>query len=428
MNDQDFVIRTLWDDCVRIARVNILSGSYSLLKAAGTPAELPTAETDTVSELLRRAVALGSIHPDDTQVYLGFAEKDRFAQLFSRAERKLTSHFRAMLDGAWQWLSLEILLPQDFSPTSPEVLFCWRLADPSYCVILEALKGLYGSFYKVLRVNLTCDAYESIKVDQHELNAGHSAPPTLSGWFRSFQAQGGVLAQDREAFEQFTDLAHLRQVLRMEPGSVFFRYRRSTPEGFRWASMELMPCLDCTDDNQVAMLYIRDVHNSEVTELNYRKQLENAATLDRLTGLKNGTRYETALAKLRRAPLAAGTGLLLAWISDLQWRNEHLGHEAANAFLQGFAASLSDSFGQEACYRLGSTFAVLAEDMAEDAFRRKVEQFGGTLHFAGHPSVALGSSWAPAGGSMYDVQQKAEADIAAARQSIRAAQQHGYEA
>ncbi|MCC8065553.1 MAG: hypothetical protein LIO94_00390 [Clostridiales bacterium] len=56
--------------------------------------------------------------------------------------------------------------------------------------------------------------------------------------------------------------------------------------------MELIKASDYTDANQTVMLYIRDIHNSRVRELEAQKQLELVAYLDSMTGLKNQLSFQ----------------------------------------------------------------------------------------------------------------------------------------
>lgn len=124
------------------------------------------------------------------------------------------------------------------------------------------------SYKKILKVNLTEDSLEIIKADEEEIREKDLLQTSLENWFTSFVEKGNVHSKDAERFQSFTSLAHLKKELKSGKKMQMCTYRRKSADGFRWHTMEVIPDYNYSDDNQSAMLYVRDVHDI------YRKGLE----------------------------------------------------------------------------------------------------------------------------------------------------------
>lgn len=122
---------------------------------------------------------------------------------------------------------------------------------------------LVEAYVKVLRVNLTTDTYEEIKVNDNERNVEQGYDPTISGWLRHFAETGNVHADDCGRYNVFTRLESLQRAFAvLGKQEISILYRRRTESGdYHWVRMTFQRSYDYTDDNQLVMLYVDDVND-----------------------------------------------------------------------------------------------------------------------------------------------------------------------
>lgn len=390
MNTRDYVNQTFWEDCLKAAKVNVLTGEYEFAKLAGMPHEADCLRAQTIFEYMRRVCDSGVIHSSDLDNLRHFVDKDMFAQLLDRPHRKMMTNFRVQINRSYTWVTLEILMPQNFSVLNPVVVFIWKHTEEGSGVD-DAMRMLSCYFHKMLKVNLTDDSYEAIRTFEDEMTNAHGQIPTISGWFREFAMAGNVMEADKEGFLQFTDLDKLRETFRKTQEGISLRYRRRIGETFCWVTMEMIPAVDYEDTHQTVLLYIRDVHRSYVEELNRQRELELVSSYDNLTGLKNRSSFE------RLSPDALPgvyTGILYADLNDLKQKNRTLGYHVGDQYIQSFAGQLADEFGRNACYRMrGDGFVVVLQGMDADAFEKRMSAFAAQIHQCEMAPAAIGWAW-----------------------------------
>ena len=262
MNTRDYVNQTIWEDCFKAARVNVLTGEYEFVKLANMPHEAECMKAQTIFAYMRRVCESGVIHPNDLENLRHFVDKDRFAQLLDRPHHKVTVNFRVLMEECYTWVTLEILLPQNFSVVNPVVVFIWKHAEEGSGVE-EAMRMLSCYYHKILKINLTDDSYDAIRTFEDEMTDARGQIPTISGWFREFAMAGNVMEADKVSFLEFTDLDRLQETFRKKPEAISLRYRRRIGDRFCWVMMEMIPAVDYSDTHQTVMLYIRDIRGEE---------------------------------------------------------------------------------------------------------------------------------------------------------------------
>lgn len=135
---------------------------------------------------------------------------------------------------------------------------------------------LLDAYIKVLRVNLTADTFDEIKVDDTEKDAARGYTSVLSQWFDDFAGSGNVFEEDREKYRAFTKMNSLRSVFLGGKESVNLLYRRRNEDGdFHWVRMTVRKSYDYTDAQQMAMLFVEDIHETieMANEITVQKQI-----------------------------------------------------------------------------------------------------------------------------------------------------------
>lgn len=122
---------------------------------------------------------------------------------------------------------------------------------------------LMEAYIKVLRINLTDDTYDEIKVNDAERDAAQGYEPTsIRTWLVQFAASGNVYEEDLARYNLFTNIDYLRHMFAEGKESASVLYRRRTDNGtFRWVRMTIRKSYDYAPASEMAMLYVADVND-----------------------------------------------------------------------------------------------------------------------------------------------------------------------
>ncbi|MCD8129719.1 MAG: hypothetical protein LUE16_00315 [Lachnospiraceae bacterium] len=182
-----------------------------------------------------------------------------------------------------------------------------------------SMRLLAQTYLKILMVNLTEDSHIDIKLQDFERTADTGYRTRISEWLREFALTGQVYYADVDQYLRATDLQVLREHFRHSAESVRVRYRRASGGEFRWVQMDLIKAEDYTDENQIVMLYIQDIHDSYIRELEERRELEYYCNTDELTGLGNMYAYHSVCGMIADSMRIHDIGVLFADINGLKW-------------------------------------------------------------------------------------------------------------
>lgn len=125
----------------------------------------------------------------------------------------------------------------------------------------NAYDALCESYAKILKVNLTEDTYQIIKMDWNEKNAAKGYSDRISAWLMNFALMGQVYAEDRARYLKYTNIEYLKSYFASGKRSYSLRYQRRFTYGRRNVVMEILPAREYTDTNQVVFLYVKELHS-----------------------------------------------------------------------------------------------------------------------------------------------------------------------
>ena len=115
---------------------------------------------------------------------------------------------------------------------------------------LDYLLELY--YHKILRVNLTTDSYEVIKMLPFE----EDPKTSLSNWLTMF-GSSNVADEDCAHFIKCTDLTFMRENIGEIP--INFRYKRKFPhDKFYNSEFILLPSIGYKEKNQICYMFIKE--------------------------------------------------------------------------------------------------------------------------------------------------------------------------
>lgn len=149
---------------------------------------------------------------------------------------------------------------------------------PSFVLAISPhAETLSYTYDRILRGNLTTDRFEIIKsfpAEEADLIQDHIP---LSEWLKQFIEKGYVYHDDIERFQNFIRLEYLREALKKGKEKLVCIYRRRVAKGYRWYTLEVVPDPDYSQQDQVVMLYVKDMHDIyreslELEEINIQNQ------------------------------------------------------------------------------------------------------------------------------------------------------------
>lgn len=190
----------------------------------------------------------------------------------------------------------------------------------------EALMMLSGMYHEILKINLSEDSYEVLKITDTEGCGEIACDHRISQRLKRYAQTGMVHPDDVEKYLLFTDIDCMRESFREGDSYVCCHFRFLIKSEYRWVSMELVPTSEYRQDNQVVYLYIKNIHDEFVADIEEK---------DFLTG---GLSRKGFLRQVRLFLNASGSekhyAIVLFNIKGFKGINEFFGTEGGDEFLR----------------------------------------------------------------------------------------------
>lgn len=258
----------------------------------------------------------------------------------------------------------------------------------------DSLQLLANNYHKILRINLTDDSHTELKMYEEERNTQKGYSEKISVWLKQFALTGQVDPKDCDMYLKFTDIENIKSHFEQSDERMRFRYRRKTNNEFKWVVMEIMKSSEYSSDNQIVILYIQDVHDAYVKELEHNKELEFYCNYDTMTGLANFYSYRSFCNSFASSLCEKPVGVMFGDLNRLKYVNDTEGHEAGNLYIRTFAEKLKKAFAGWNCYRVsGDEFIVVYSGENEDEFYQKVKDFDKLIKSDNIPTASIGYSF-----------------------------------
>ena len=367
MMDRDFVLNTFLDKMIKVARVNLCTGEYAFVKALETQAEQESMAADTIDGYFENLIEREQIYQDDVTSCCYHMDLDFLRERIFTNNDKIVNSFRCKVDEDYIWVTLEIIVPEDVSEENPWVVYCWRESDQDACIMEDGIKKISGIYDRVLKINLTTDSYMELAKDGSEGKSSKPPKPAkISKLFRKLARSGDIHRGDVKEYLAFTDIEALKEIFMKSSDSIHLRYRQKVGEVFHWFSMEFVPGVEYTEENQVIMLYVKDVHDEYIIETNHHRKLAYYANFDTMTGVWNHEYFYKRCQEYSQSASKYPVAIMYANINGMRERNKAQGIAEGNRYICSFAELLAGEFGKNSCYRMnGDEFLILFEKESE---------------------------------------------------------------
>ncbi len=350
-----FVKNTLMDNFLKLARVNVMTGAYEFLKYDELVREEGYDDIPSIYEYIKKQVADGLVSSEYVSDYLNYGDPEYVRKrIFERGDRRMLQSYKRRIQAGYIWVTFGIAIPKDVTPENPWALFYWQKADTNTTIMVDALSTLSSIYYKILKINLTRDTFQVIKTEPAERKLFSDRLEKISDWWRKFEEDGFVYPEDLEVYRNFADIEQQKQYFREKRGVMqSCHYRRKIADSWRWVQMELIPSIEYTDDDQVLILYVKDVHDEYLKEKRSREAMLDEYHRDALTRLYNRHKYNEDIEQLSEGSGSTRLTACYVDVNGLHEVNNKLGHERGDDMLCSVADVLKKYFPEESVYRIG---------------------------------------------------------------------------
>lgn len=131
----------------------------------------------------------------------------------------------------------------------------------------DAMEMLSGIFYRIIKINLSTDTYRTLKNISDDFRSTLDGIKSISQRLMQY-GEEYVHEEDQEAFLEFCDSENLRKNFSEEDTErISMSYRCRNGQEFRWFSMEIIKSTEYAKDNEVVVLYLRDINTDYLKQL-----------------------------------------------------------------------------------------------------------------------------------------------------------------
>ena len=369
-----FVESSLVEGFYRIFRVNVNTGEFEVYKDNGLFDDNEFREIPNIYAYMQKLITDKIIFPEYATTCRRFTNPEYVRKSVFSAEKRIVQSYKARTVKGIQWITFTIIVGHDCTPENPIVLFTWREADSEAMTLLDTLPTISSLYDKLIRINLSNNTYEPVIVDSDEQERLVGGVINMYEWWAGYSQSGNIATEDMGAFSTLTRTGSLQKRFAEDPTPVNFRYRRKVNGEFRWVQLELSPSVEYSEENQVMLLSLRDVHEEYTEQLRSRQELVDTMTRDALTNLFNRLRFNMDIENLKNSSDPLFTCLYID-VNGLHELNNLLGHQKGDDMLCCVADTLSNHFPDESVYRIGGDeFLVMSKNLSKHAVEMTVEK------------------------------------------------------
>ena len=155
------------------------------------------------------------------------------------------------------------------------------LHDKSMGNFQDALGMLSTFYYLILKVNLTTDSYLILKDGFADHEGYFNSLTSFSSRLHSFADQNYIYEEDKKEYLEFCNIDRLKKAFAAGSQQETIRYRRKVGNEFKWVSISMMCSEEYEDDDQIVMLYVKDINDDYLKQLDevMRKTTDSLGTV-----------------------------------------------------------------------------------------------------------------------------------------------------
>lgn len=139
----------------------------------------------------------------------------------------------------------------------------------------DIVQILYRTYDKLLRVNLTDDTHEDIKLEEDDNHWKDNEK--ISQWFSECAKTELIHKDDKASFKAFVNVDNIKNLLAGGREFISYKYRKLVNGQYRWVSLDIYRSDAYSEDNQVAILGVKDMNKE------YLDRLDTSVLMDEST-------------------------------------------------------------------------------------------------------------------------------------------------
>ena len=405
-----FVENALVECFYRIFRVNVNTGKFEVYKDNGLFDEDELQSIPDIYAYMQKLITDKIIFPEHVTTCRRFTNPEYIRKSVFSGEKRIVQSYKARTVKGIQWVSFSIIIGHECTPENPVVLFTWREADSEGMTLLDTLPTISSLYDKLIRINLTNNTYEPVIVDADEQERLVGGVINMYEWWAGYSQNGNIASEDMGAFSTLTKTGSLQKRFAEDPTPVNFRYRRKVNGEFRWVQLELSPSVEYSEENQVYLLSLRDVHEEYAAQLRNRQELVDTMNRDALTKLFNRLKFNEDLEDYGTKSNPIFTCLYID-VNGLHELNNHLGHQKGDDMLCCVADTLKKYFPDDRVYRIGGDeFVVLSTKLSKHEVELNVDKVRQDL-LRDNYEISVGIETGSCGGDVEKIIAAAEREM-----------------
>ena len=363
--ESDLLIeRSMVETFSKIFIVNVNTGEYEVYKDDGRLDDGLDREPDIYS-YMKRLISEGIICSEYATACRRFTNPEYVRKSVFPGDKRIIQSYRCHTLKGDKWVTFAILAGNDCAPENPVVIFTWREADSDAITLLDTLPTISSLYDKLIRINLTNNTYEPVIVDADEQERLVGGVINMYEWWAAYSKDGNIAQEDMGEFSKLTKTGSLQKRFAEDPTPINFRYRRKVGDEFRWVQLEIAPSVEYSEENQIMLLSLKDIHEEYTAQMRSRQELIDSMNSDALTNLFNRLKYNEDIESFGKDSGPLFTCLYID-VNGLHELNNTLGHQKGDDMLCSVARTLKDHFPNERVYRIGGDeFVVMSTDLSK---------------------------------------------------------------
>ena len=387
-----FVESALVGSFSKIFRVNVNTGEFEIYKNDGLLDKDRLSEMTDIYEYLKSLINDEIIYPEYATACRRFTNPEYVRKSVFSGQRRIVQNYRRRTSSGDKWITFAIVAGHDCGPENPVVLFTWREADSDAITLQDTLPTISSLYDKLIRINLSNNTYEPVIVDADEQERLVGGVINMYEWWAGYSKDGNIAAEDMGAFSTLTKSGSLQKRFAEDPTPVNFRYRRKIGDEFRWVQLQIAPSVEYSEENQIMLLSLKDIHEEYTAEMRSRQELIDNMNSDALTGMYNRLKFNADVESLGKGSGWVFTCLYVD-VNGLHELNNLLGHQKGDEMLCCVAQTLNRYFPDERVYRIGGDeFVVTSIRQSKDEMMQTIEKVRIDLRGSNYEiSIGIGS-------------------------------------
>lgn len=387
-----FVEHALVESYSKIFIVNVNTGEFDVFKNDGLYDDADFCNAPDIYAYIEKLIS-DKIYPEYVTACRRFTNPEYVRKSVFSGVKRIVQSYRRRTPKGDRWVTFAIIAGASCAPENPLVLFTWREADSDSITLLDTLPTISSLYDKLIRINLTNNTYEPVIVDDDDQDRLVGGVINMHEWWAEYSNSGNISSEDMSAFSALTKSGSLQKRFAEDHTPISFRYRRKVGVGdeFRWVQLEIAPSVEYSEDNQIMLLSLKDVHEEYTAQMRSRQALIDNMNRDALTGLFNRLKFNEDIESLEKSTGSLFTCLYID-LNGLHELNNKLGHRKGDEMLCCVASTLKKHYPNDNVYRIGGDeFVVLSTKLEKDEILALVKNVRRDLS-AYHYEISIGAA------------------------------------